>query len=212
MPELSRRAYLKGGGSAAAAAVAVLGLGSLEFDAVGQAPPEDCPGRRGAPTERPPTDGTPAAEGCDTDLERDPDGDVDFEFDGISFETDGGAVEFTVEGDPYVDLEVAENAVDLVVATAGERLELETDGSDVAVDGTGRTLSYDDDGGDIEYVSPAIDVEWDGRSLDVDSPLSIEWETGAFEFRHGVVLEFDAATEEFEFECSSERSAPDCRN
>ena len=139
---------------------------------------------------------------CVTDLERDENGDIDFEFDGLSFETEGRAVAFTLDGDPFVDVEVGPGTLDLDIRTGEARLELETDGDEVEVDGTGDPVEFEKDGADIDYRAPPIDVSWDGRDLDIDTPVSLEWENGTFEFRADATLTFDAASEEFEFECA----------
>ena len=202
MARLARRKYL---------AMSATAVGTVLFasaDGLDQVSTDDP--KTSTPDGSRSTGRAPTAAPCATDLERDEDGDVDFEFDGISFESDGRAVTFTADGDPFVDLEVEPGVLDLVIRTGEDRLELEAAGDSLEVEGTGSPVEFEKDGSDIDYHAPPIDVTWDGRDLDVDAPVSLEWETGAFEFRDDVTLTFDAEANDFEFECGATRRTRPC--
>jgi hypothetical protein len=134
------------------------------------------------------------------DYERDEDGNVEFDWEGLSFETRGrdNDVELTVnEGNVTLDLETDNNGRDteMTLEVSGEYVDLEVTGAgsrnaDVEFEAIGTSDSFEDDGNELEYKGDAIQVEYDTESkdLEVRGDVMIEWDTDELEYRDDNIM------------------------
>ncbi|WP_267643740.1 hypothetical protein [Haloarchaeobius amylolyticus] len=207
MGNISRRAYLQYTG--AGLTLLTLGVGGLvaldgsggpttsEQDPTagdGGAEPGDPPAFAREPPRRP-TDLAGLRPGDALAFDRAENGDVDFRWAGVEFESEDGDrdVEFLVEdGEFSLDLEAAGDGsvLELTVLVGGVGLDLEVAGpDDVDVATIGPSRSFENDRGAIEYAGDLLRVEWDPRRVDLEirGPAHLDWDGDEFEYRDRLV-------------------------
>lgn len=129
------------------------------------------------------------------DYERDDDGDIEFDWEDISFETHDGDrdIDFTVSSfDVELDFETDNDGeeVEFSLAVGGEVIDFEFDhrrGEDDEIEFTsnGRARKFENEDGEVEYRGEAINFEWetDGRELDVKGDIMFEFDGDELEYR-----------------------------
>ncbi|WP_435362274.1 hypothetical protein [Haloarchaeobius sp. DFWS5] len=131
--------------------------------------------------------------GTPLEFERDADdGNIDFMWGLIEFETDEGDkdIEFYAE-EPgiYIDFETSQDGhdLDLVMVVDGDAIELEVDGYDnVEFDAVGSGHSFERDADDeIDFDSALIQLEWDPyrHQLKIRGVVNLDWDGDEFEYR-----------------------------
>ncbi|WP_267643734.1 hypothetical protein [Haloarchaeobius amylolyticus] len=136
------------------------------------------------------------------DYERDDNGDIEFYWDGIEFETSNGDLdlEFVVSTpDYYIDLEVhdAGDGLEVTIESRTDYMDLEVDYDDVEFESDGAGYKFEDDDGEIEYRGVYTSLEWDpeNRELDVKGLFKLDYDGDDLdlEFRGiGVKLEWES--------------------
>jgi hypothetical protein len=128
------------------------------------------------------------------DYERDDDGNVEFTWEGVDFETRDGNrdVEMTVDRrDVALDLETRNGCrdVELTLSVGGEYVDFEVDDDDVEFEAIGGPIDFEDDDREIEYRGEAIQLEWDDDDpeLDVTGDVTLEVSRDELEYRDGDV-------------------------
>lgn len=134
------------------------------------------------------------------DYERDDDGNVEFDWEGLSFETRDGddSVELTVDsGHVMLDFESDDNGrnTELTLEVGGEYVDLEVEGAgrsnaDVEFEAIGHSETFEDDNDEIEYKGDAIDVEYDleNQELEVKGDVMLEWDMKELEYRDDTIM------------------------
>ncbi|WP_267643739.1 hypothetical protein [Haloarchaeobius amylolyticus] len=210
MADLSKRQYLKYAGASLAAASFTLG-GKLAGSTVPNVAPESTvatatrTGSDAAPAATPESASEPllgAAVGAALEYERDPNGDIEFYWDGVEFETENNDqdIEFTAnEPGVYIDFETDEfgDDLDLELVVDGDVIEFEVRGNyDVDFEAVADGRKFEDDG-DIEFHASRIKFEWepDDHKLEIRGAVYLDWDGDQFDYRgRNVLLEWDAST------------------
>ncbi|WP_435365977.1 hypothetical protein [Haloarchaeobius sp. DYHT-AS-18] len=232
MGGISRREYLKYTGVGLTALTVVVG-GKLASDSARSGASEGARTRSADPAERAPANpvwrgekesgpgvlagpqedtgsGTPLVTGgvqpgTALEFDRADDGDVEFWWGGVEFESSDGDrdVEFLVDdGDLYIDFEstVSGDDLELTILVAGDGIDLDVYQDDeVEVTTIGGPHSFEHDRGRIEYVGPLLRVEWDPRrhELEVRGAVHLDWDGDEFEYRGRTVrIDWEATTPE----------------
>ncbi|WP_254538876.1 DUF4097 family beta strand repeat-containing protein [Halomarina litorea] len=217
---ISKRQYIKAAGvSLAALSLGVGGTISAGNFSPAVAGPQ-APGAVAGPATGPAQTGS----GSDRlDYERDENGNLEFDFEGVSFETDDGDidlddvdagvslettdgdVELTVsDGDVEVSLEMSDGDVEVMVEVGGEMVDFErNDTGDIEFEAEGNSETFEDDDREIEYKGDAIQFEYDDNTneLDVSGDVKIEHEAnGETDFEYAddnVSIDYDGTELEY---------------
>ncbi|WP_267643741.1 hypothetical protein [Haloarchaeobius amylolyticus] len=227
MADLSKRQYLKyAGASLAALSLGVGGKlaadGSLQSSV--QSTTEVAPAAKPSAEAAPEPILGPAGVGDILDYERDDDGNIEFDWAYLSFETDNGdidlddvgvdfetdmygeSLELTVEdSEVYVDLEMDDDGdhVELDIAFRNEYISFEYDDGDVEFESDGQGHQFEDDRRDIEYRGRFLDFEYDEDSQELEIKgavkLELEMDNGLdFEYADGrIMIDFDETELEY---------------
>lgn len=184
MTEITKREYLK----LTAASLGVFTLGTAGLVATSGA---DEPSRLGGGAQQ-----VRPASGERLDYERDDDGDIEFDWEDVSFETRGGDrdIEFTVsmngidldfETDDYGD------EVEFSLAIDDDAIEFEYDAlangglGDIEFTAEGSTEKFENEDGEVEFRGEYIHFEWeeDTRELDVKGEVIFDFDFDELEYR-----------------------------
>ncbi|WP_267643743.1 hypothetical protein [Haloarchaeobius amylolyticus] len=227
MADLSKRQYLKYAGASLAALSLGVG-GKLAADGTLQSSVQST--TELAPAAKPGAGAAPepilrtARVGDILDYERNDDGDIEFDWVYLSFETDDGDVdlddvgvdletelgqehlEFTVEdSEVYVDLEFSDygDMLELDIAFRNEYISFEYDYGNVEFESDGGGHKFEDDRRDIEYRGRFLDFEYDedSQELEIKGAIKLELEVGNgldFEYADGrIAVDFDETELEY---------------
>ncbi|WP_435362276.1 hypothetical protein [Haloarchaeobius sp. DFWS5] len=124
------------------------------------------------------------------DYERDDYGNVDFDWDGMTFETNGGDidVEFVVDDvGIFIDFETkyGGTSLELTAVVGPDYVDLEVDENwEVEFEAAGPVGKFEDDNNEIEYRGGFIDLEWDPVSKDLELVIDgakLEWNCNSYE-------------------------------
>lgn len=147
------------------------------------------------------------------DYERNDDGEIEFDYLDLSFETNNGDIELddigvdfettnagrgragelelTVDNGVYVDLEMSDGGdrVELTIEVGGEYIDFEfdADNDDVEFEAIGMADQFEDDNSEIEYRGDHIDFEWNDhtRELEIKGDVKLELEmNGTLDFEY----------------------------
>ncbi|WP_435365974.1 hypothetical protein [Haloarchaeobius sp. DYHT-AS-18] len=227
MADLSKRQYLKYAGASAAALSLGVG-GKLAADGTLQSSVKET--TEVAPAAKPGTDAAPepifgpAGVGDILDYERDDDGNIEFDWVYLSFETEDGDIElddigvdletelgkehleFTVEdSEVYVDLEMHDDGdmLELDIAFRDEYVSFEYDYGDIEFESDGGGYQFEDDRRDVEYRGRFLRFEFDEDSgeLEIKGAINLELEVSNgldFEYADGrIAVDLDETELEY---------------
>ncbi|WP_435365979.1 hypothetical protein [Haloarchaeobius sp. DYHT-AS-18] len=127
----------------------------------------------------------PAGSGYLLDYERDDNGDVEFEWGGLMFETHNGDLDVEFEVNDYgiyIEFETKDGgeSVELTAVADGDYIDFEVDHLyDVEFEAASDLgTKFEDDGHEVEYRGRLVDFEWDPESLELDLKIAgarLEW-------------------------------------
>jgi hypothetical protein len=160
----------------------------------------------------------------DLDFERDDDGDIEFDYEDLSFESDDGKVELRDDdidfeaddtdmvelridrGGVQVDLDVKDqHDLELRMASGSDTIDLEVDDRDeVEFEADGSLeRAFEAEDGDVEYRGRSIDVDWDAEDseLDIRGDVSLE-----LDLSDGIDIEYDDGTVDLDYETNGDTS------
>ncbi|WP_435320510.1 hypothetical protein [Haloarchaeobius sp. TZWSO28] len=212
MADISKRQYLKYAGASLAAATFTLG-GKLASNTLAADAPESTvtpaastnTGGDAAPAADPQPASQPlvgAAAGPYLDYEREDNGDIEFWWDGVEFETENNDrdIEFSAaEPGIYIDFETKDGGdhLDLEMDIDGDVIEFEVRGNhDVDFTAVADGRKFEDDG-DIEFFASRLKFEWepDNHQLEIRGAVYLDWDGDEFDYRgRNILLEWDAST------------------
>jgi hypothetical protein len=142
-----------------------------------------------------------SASGETLDYERDGDDNIEFDYNGVTFETknNDADVELMVDNGVSLDFESDDSGADLemMLETNGEMVDLEASNGDVELMADDDLQSLDD-GNDLEYRGSAIQLEWDDENdeLDITGDVTLEYDGTELEYRDDEVrLEWEAGAD-----------------
>ncbi|WP_435362275.1 hypothetical protein [Haloarchaeobius sp. DFWS5] len=123
------------------------------------------------------------------DYERKPNGDIDFYWRGMRFQTHEGDrdVEFTAtDGGVYVDFESTEDGSNLefTLVEADTEVTLDVNGRNVELYVVRDGLRVEHDPDELEYEGALVDLEWhrDDHMLEVKGLVNLEWDGDQFDY------------------------------
>jgi hypothetical protein len=184
MTDITKRDYLK----LTAASLGVFTLGTAGLVATNGA---DEPSRLGGGAQQ-----VRPGNGQRLDYERDDDGDIEFDWEDVSFETRGGDrdIEFSVDINGIeLDFETDDygNEVELSLTIDDEAIEFEYDArangglGDIEFEAEGSAKKFENEDGEVEFRGELIHFEWeeDTRELDVKGEVMFEFDFDELEYR-----------------------------
>lgn len=161
--------------------------------------------------------GLASADSDRLDYERARNGDIEFEYLDLSFESDNGdfeledvgvdlevkhreSLELKVNtGTAYIDLEMDDNGreIDLKIETGSQYIDFEFDHGAVDLEADGLE-SFEDDDGEIEFEGLDLELEWDDDdgTLEISGDIDLELDT----HRSDLNLEYSDGDIEIEFD------------
>jgi hypothetical protein len=160
--------------------------------------------------------------GSDLDFERNDDGDIEFDYEDVTFESDDGKIELSDEdidleaedtgmfdlvvdrSGVQVDLEVEDtDDVELRMEVGSDEIELEADNGDEVEFEANRApeRAFESEMGDIEYRGRSIDVDWDPEDSELDIRGDVKLKA---EFNGDIELEYDDGTVELDYETNGD--------